>query len=508
MQTKYSPIAPLMNSDVYKTYHPTAQSQLGHVTKVFSNFTNRKSRIEGVEGVVNFGLQAFLQGYCIDAFKPFFAAGEDEVCSLYAERLSQVLGTPVEEVETGHVRALHRLGYLPLEFKSFPEGTVVPFKIPTFTVENTHPDFAWLTNYIEVMVSASIWFPSTSATTAHRMRRMMEEFARRTGSPREVVDFQGHDFSYRGQSSNESAMASGAGHLLSFKGSDTLATLEWIDYYYPGENGVVLGSVPASEHSVMSLGTALHGEEETYRRLLEGTPTGILSLVSDTYSLWNVLNSILPHLHDLIMARDGKLVIRPDSGNPIDIICGTKNDPAAVHTREVKTRERNPEYFGCLEILWDEFGGTVNEKGYRVLDPHVGLIYGDGMNYDSIKAILERMEKMGFASENVVMGVGSWEYVGQRTRDSFNSAMKATWAEVDGKAINLSKDPATGDGMKKSATGLLAVVKNEKGEYTLIEKATEEQMLTSEMKPVWRDGEFIRRYSFAEVRNELEKQVL
>lgn len=508
MKTKYSAIAPLMQADAYKLAHARFYEMSGNVTKIYSNFTNRKSRIEGIEGVVNFGLQAFLQNYCIDAFEPFFKAEEDEVCALYAERVSQVLGTPAEEVSTEHIRDLHRLGYLPLEFKSFPEGTVVPFKVPSFTVENTKPEFFWLPNYIETIVSASVWFPSTSATTSHHMRKMLEEFAEKTGSPKASVDFQGHDFSYRGQSSNESAMASGAGHLLSFKGSDTLATLEWVDYFYPGDNGMVLGSVPASEHSVMSLGIALNGEKETYRRLLEGTPKGILSLVSDTMNIWDVLLKFLPEMRDVVMGRDGKLVIRPDSGDPVDIVCGTKTNPNLVHTSEVKTAEGNPEYFGVLELLWKEFGGTVNEKGYRVLDPHVGVIYGDGINYDTAKAMLSRMEKMGFASENIVLGLGSWNFIGSKTRDSFNSAMKATWAVADGKEINLFKNPITGDGMKKSATGRLAVIRNGKGELTLLEKATDEDMVRSELKTVWKDGKFVRRQSFAEVRAVLDKQVL
>lgn len=420
INTKYAPIAPLMMVDCYKLSHKKQYDTIGNVTKIYSNFTNRKSRIEGLDGVVHFGLQAFLQEYCIDAFKPFFAATADEVCKLYAERVSQVIGTPIDDIDTTHIRKLHELGYLPLEFKSLPEGTIVPFKVPSFTVENTHPDFYWLPNYIETILSTSIWHPSTSATISHRIRLLLEEWADKTGADEAGIDFQGHDFSYRGQTSNATAAASGAGHLLSFKGSDSLNTLDYIDYYYSGaNNGQILASVPATEHSVMSTGIAVNGEQETFKRLMEAYPNGILSIVSDTFDLWTVINEYLPALKDDILARDGKLVVRPDTGNPADIVCGTKSNPNTVSTQQLRTMKGDPEYFGVLELLWKHFGGTINKKGYKELDSHIGVIYGDGMNYDTINEILTRMEKAKFASSNVVFGMGSYNFQGNITRDTF-----------------------------------------------------------------------------------------
>lgn len=504
MKTRFDAISPLMKIDAYKLSHRKQYMLSGEVTKVYSNFTNRKSRIEGVDGVVHFGLQAFLQDFCMDAFEPFFAADENEVCDLYAERYTQVVGGNVEDVDTSHIRALHQLGYLPLEFKAVKEGTVVPLKVPSFTVENTHPDFFWLPNYIETILSASVWHPSTSATIAHKLRVFLDGMADKTGAPRAAVDFQCHDFSFRGHTSSTSAAASGAGHLLSFRGSDSLNSMEWVDYFYPNNQEMVLASVPATEHSVMSAGIAVNGEQETFRRLLESYPTGILSVVSDTFNLWTVLNEYLPALKPEILGRDGKIVIRPDTGNPADIVCGEKTNPSIVHTSEVKTFDGNPEFFGVLELLWRHFGGTVNEKGYRVLDEHVGIIYGDGINYERAKEITERMEAMGFASTNVVFGVGSYTYQGV-TRDTFNSAMKATWAEVNGKGVNLFKNPVTGDGMKRSATGRLAVLETQDG-LVLAEKATPEQEAASVLKTVWKDGKFISRQSYDDVKQVLADQ--
>ena len=506
MKTKYEAVAPLMQIDAYKLSHRKQYMLSGEVTKVYSNFANRRSRLDDVQGVVHFGLQAFLQEYCIDAFEPFFAADEDEVARLYAERYVQVVGGNPDEVDVSHIRALHRVGYLPLQFKAVPEGTVVAFNVPSFTVENTLPEFFWLPNYIESILSASVWHPSTSATIAHRLRMLLDKMAVKTGAPVEAVDFQGHDFSFRGQTSQASAAASAAGHLLSFKGSDSLNAMDWVDYYYPGNREMTLGSVPATEHSVMSTGIAVHGERETFRRLLEAYPTGILSVVSDTFNLWTVLNEYLPSLKDEVMARDGKIVIRPDTGNPADIVCGTKTNPNLIHTREVKDMHRNPDYFGVLELLWEHFGGTVNEKGYRVLDEHVGVIYGDSITYERAQDITDRMEKMGFASTNVVFGVGSYTYQ-YVSRDTFNSAMKATWAEVNGEGVNLFKNPVTGDGMKKSATGRLAVIEND-GKLSLIEKATPADEEKSLLQTVWQDGKFVRRQTFDEVREVLRNQTI
>ncbi len=486
---KFSPIAPLMETDCYKIDHRRQYELAGKVTRVYSNYTNRKSRIPGIDHVVHFGLQAYIQKHLVDGFKPFFMAAEDWVSSLYHERVASVLGPDAADaIGTDHIRALHRKGFLPLEFRAVPEGTLVPIRVPSLTVENTDPEFFWLTNYVETGLSAGIWQPSTSATIAHAYRQVLDGMASLTGAP--AVDWQLHDFSYRGMSSHETAAASGAGHLLSFQGTDSLVALDWIDRYYGGT--YIAGSVAATEHSVMSTNIAVHSELEAFRQLLRLYPTGILSVVSDTFDLWRVLTEYLPQLKGEVLARDGKLVIRPDSGDPVKILCG---NPAG---------RTEPERKGVVQLLWDEFGGTTNAVGFRALDSHIGVIYGDSITLDRAKEITEKLLLMGFESTTVVFGVGSWTYQ-HNTRDTFGSAMKATWAEVDGRGVNLFKDPVTDDGTKKSATGRLAVLDGDYG-LVLVQNANAELETHSELQPVWRDGVFVRRQTFPEIRELLAKQ--
>jgi nicotinamide phosphoribosyltransferase len=489
--TDFAPVAALFKTDAYKLGHRDQYRLGGNTTRVYSNYTNRKSRIPGIDHVVHFGLQAYIQAHLVDAFKPFFnTLDEDQVAELYEARVAQILGPDAAKgIGSDHIRALHRKGYLPLRFCAVPEGTLVPIGVPSFTVENTDPEFFWLTNYIETGLSAGVWQPSTSATIAHEYRKVFEEAARITGSDPAGVDWQCHDFSYRGMSSHETAAASGAAHLLSFTGTDSLVALDWIDRYYGGS--YVAGSVPATEHSVMCTGIETVGEQETFSRLLDLYPTGIVSVVSDTFDLWRVLNTYLPSLQKQILARDGKLVIRPDSGDPEKILCGDEAAPRG-----------SAEYEGVLGLLYDHFGGKMNAAGYIEINPKVGAIYGDSITLDRARSITAKMAQLGYASSNVVFGVGSYTYQ-HNTRDTFGSAMKATWAEVDGRGVNLRKDPITDDGTKKSATGRLAVLKSPKGELWLKQEATPTDEWRSRLQPVWEDGGFVQFQNFDDVRQVL-----
>jgi nicotinamide phosphoribosyltransferase len=465
------------------------------LTHVESNFTSRKSRVEGINHVVQFGLQAWLLERQ-EAWEKFFAAYKKDVLQEYKDNTSTFVspGFSYKELED-----LHDLGYLPLEFSQVPEGTLVPIGVPSILIKSTHKDFAWLVNYIESDLSAGVWHPSTVATIAWKLRRVFENAARQTGGAAEAVDFQVHDFSYRGQVNRDAARASGAAHLLSFYGSDGVPTVPWVNYYYPGENGLIAASVPATEHSVMCAGGE-DDELETFRRLLKQYPSGILSVVSDTWDFFKVLTEYLPALKDEILARDGKLVIRPDSGDPADIICGTGSKDHRLTGEELNT----PEFKGAIELLWDTFGGTYNEKGYKELDSHIGLIYGDGMFEARINDINSRLATKGFASTNWVAGIGSYSYQ-MVTRDTFGSAVKATYVEVNGVGKNIQKNPKTDDGTKKSATGRLAVAHEANGNLYLIQGATDEQIKNSVIQPVFRDGEFLKIQSFADVRANLKR---
>lgn len=460
---------------------------------VYSNWTPRGSRIDGLDKVTFFGLQYFLEEYLVRKWEnDFFSRNVEDIVDRYQRRVDGYLGP--NDVGTDHIRALHELGYLPLRFCAVPEGTSVPLRVPMLTVENTHPDFAWLVNYFETIMSNILWMPCTSATIAKRMRTLLNTRALASGATVEDVNFQGHDFSFRGMSGLEAAVLSGAGHLISFSGTDTIPAIEFIEDYYPVEPDTLIGaSVAATEHSVMCAG----GEEdelETYKRLIGIYPNGILSVVSDTWDLWKVVTETIPALKDEILARDGKLVIRPDSGDPADILCGT-------YQFTEYPLNATPEQKGVVELLWDIFGGTINEMGYKVLDPHIGVIYGDSINYDRAEDITKRLMVKGFASTNVVFGMGSYGYQ-FNTRDTFGFAMKATNVVIDGVEKPIFKKPVTDDGAKNSLKGRIAVLRNGEGELHAVDELLVGDLLLeqSELQVVWEDGKFQREFSFNEVR--------
>jgi len=257
----------------------------------------------------------------------------------------------------------------------------------------------------------------------------------------------------------------------------------------------------------MCAGAAVIGEKELFGEIIDLYPTGIFSVVSDTFNLWDVITKFIPAYKEKILAREGKMVVRPDSGNPTEILTGTIDARTPEGLAEYMTKANagtlTVEEAGVIELLWGIFGGTINEAGYRELDSHIGTIYGDSMTRDRIDEICARLAARGYASGNFVAGLGSFSYSYQ-SRDTFMSAIKATYTVVDGVGYDLQKDPITDSGMKKSAKGLLAVVKDEDGELTLVQQATAEDMERSELKTVWKDGEFVKFQSFAEVRETLK----
>ena len=477
---------PLLLTDGYKLDH--RRQYPDGTTLVYSNWTPRKSRIKEVEEVVFFGLQYFIKKYIIEDFQEyFFNRPKDEVIAKYARRVNNYLGE--NQVGTDHIAALHDLGYIPMVFKALPEGASVPLRVPMFTMFNTLPEFFWLTNYFETLLSAVIWMPCNSATIAKQYRKVLDAYAKETSLVPEFVNWQGHDFSMRGMAGIEAAVTSSAGHLLSFTGSDTIPAIEFFEEYYNANSDteLVAGSVAATEHSVMCMGTT-EGEFDTFKRLVCNVyPKGIVSIVSDTWDLWRVLTDYLPRLKNEISGREGKVVIRPDSGDPVDIICGNANG---------KTEE---ERKGVIELLWDVFGGSTNSKGYKELIPQIGAIYGDSITVDRATQICERLKLKGFASTNVVLGIGSFTYQ-YNTRDTFGFAMKATYGEVNGQGREIFKDPITDDGTKKSAKGLMKIVL-EDGAYKLIDGVTWEEEQTGELKEVFRDGKLLVNHTLAEIRS-------
>ncbi|MXN92832.1 nicotinate phosphoribosyltransferase [Flavobacterium sp. Sd200] len=477
---------PLLLTDGYKLDH--RRQYPNGTTLVYSNWTPRKSRIEGVEGVIFFGLQYFIKKYILHDFEEyFFKRPKDEVVQQYARRVNNYLGE--NQVGMAHIEALHDLGYIPMVFKALPEGATVPMRVPMFTMYNTLPEFFWLTNYFETLLSTVVWLPCNSATIARQYRRILDKYAAETSSVPEFVNWQGHDFSMRGMGGTDAGITSAAGHLLSFTGTDTIPAIDFLEQYYNANSDteLVAGSVAATEHSVMCMGTT-EGEFDTFKRLITDIyPKGIVSIVSDTWDLWRVLTDYLPRLKDTIANREGKVVVRPDSGDPADILCGNPNG---------KTFE---ERKGVVELLWDVFGGTTNAKGYKELIPQIGAIYGDSITIARATDICERLKQKGFASTNVVLGLGSFTYQ-YNTRDTFGFAMKATYGEVNGEGREIFKDPITDDGTKKSAKGLMKIVL-EDDVYKLIDGVNWAEEQTGELKEVFRDGKLLINQSLADIRD-------
>lgn len=581
--------APLIQTDFYKTNHYKMYPE--STTKIYSNLTPRKSRIKGINSIVVFGIQYFILEYLIKQWnKEFFQSWllnrvadnnpasywKDKTIYKYKRMMDATLGK--DSVSTEHIEKLWDLGYMPLHIKALPEGTLCPIGVPCMTITNTVDHAYWLVNYLETILSCTVWQPITSATLAYEFRKLLNKYANETTGQSESVQWQGHDFSMRGMSSLESACTSGAGHLLSFTGTDTIPAISFLEQYYGAnvDKELVGASVPATEHSVMCMGSK-DDEVGTFKRLLDLYPKGILSVVSDTWDLWKVLTEYLPALKDQIMAREGKLVIRPDSGDPVDIICGidtskaTETRPFMCDTEiqfKIEGKWRSwEEYMGVIELLWDVFGGTINAQGYKELDSHVGAIYGDSISLERAEAICERLKAKGFASTNIVFGIGSYTYQ-MNTRDTFGFAVKATYGEVNElkgfKASNddgltwfdwewsdyrngwvvdepeslcftteemlankggytecqpiysiepkeIFKDPITDDGTKKSAKGLLGVFNNSAPDEKkitpyLIDQLSKQDEEKGLLETVFLDGKLVKIQTLAEIRQRLLEQ--
>lgn len=434
-------LLPVLVSDFYKFSHPIQYPK--GTQCIYSTWTPRNCKLKHVKNVVSYGQQAVLTFIHEFFEKNFFERPFDEIEKEYKHFFKTTCID--DDVDTTRIKQLHDIGYLPIKVMIIPEGVVVPIKTPILTIENTKPECYWLTNFLETMMSAELWHMATSATIAKSFRELLDHYADLTSDIPEFVDFQSHDFSMRGMSGIFSASSSGSGHLLSFKGTDTAPAVLFHNYYYKSdiEDYLVGTSIPATEHSVM----CANGQDEysVIKRLItEVYPTGPVSIVVDTWDYWNVLKNVIPRLENEILNRDGKVVIRPDSGDPVKIICGD-------------SESENPiEKIGTISHLWDVFGGDVNAKGFKQLNSKIGVIYGDAITYDVAKTICQNLKDNGFASTNIVFGVGSFTYQ-YNTRDTLGFALKSTYAKINDVGKFIFKDPKTDCGIKKSHIGKVLV---------------------------------------------------
>ena len=538
-------------TDTYKVGHKS-MLPVGS-TLMQSNFTPRSGKHSNCPNdgkIVSFGQQMLVRKIREDWAINFFNKPISHI-DQFAQDMGNLLMWD-HPIDVTHFKELHKLGYLPIEIRAIEEGTLIPYKIPLYTIVNTQPlngvVFDWLVNYLETLLSAEAWQAPTAATTSYCLRKLGQKWVKQTDPENAwFVDYQFHNFSMRGMDGKSSIVNSGLGFATSSKGSDTLPVIPAARKYYDEPlDRVPINSVIASEHAVMC---ALTGfflktkqgswekigelEVETFRYLLQTFPTGILSLVSDTWDLWRVITEYCVILKEEILARDGKLVIRPDSGDPVDIVCGHKEftivdgkyytlDNRFMADTLIADKDI-PACKGVIELLWDIFGGDYSSTGYKRLNSKIGAIYGDSITYTRALQIFERLEAKGFASTNIVLGVGSYslQYV---TRDTHGFAQKATYVEIEFEAeddmfdqggptigekfkqgIEIFKDPVTDSGVKKSAKGLLVVRKDENGQYTLKDQATWEEVNSpdNELKTIFKDGEYYNETTLTAIREKL-----
>lgn len=471
----------LLRTDVYKLGH--MRQYAPGTTKVYSYLCARSDK--KFHKTVFFGLQYYLEKYLTQKIT------HDNVDEFIMYHKA-ILGDIPEDTVV-KLRNLADLGYLPVEIKAVREGDIIPVKNVLMTLTNTVPGYGWCVGFVESLL-LKLWYPITVATTCMYYRSVVEIFFRNTVDDNVdfLKNFMVHDFGYRGDATEEGAGLSGAAHLLSFNGSDTIPALYFTNKYYQSGLDNIMASVPASEHSVMcSYGR--DGELDAYKNMLSLYPNGIVSIVSDTYDIWNVITNFAVQLKDQIMSRNGKCVLRPDSGNPENIICGDPNAP-----------EGSPAYKGCIRLLDEIFGHTINSKGFKVLDSHIGLIYGDGMYLERYVRTLTRLMDMGYSAENLVIGVGG--ILRNHTRDTLGFAIKATYVEVDGEQRDIEKNPVTDPG-KKSHKGLLALYKDADGNITTHDQVSLEEEAGGYLQVVYRNGVVVRKQTFQDISSQVRANI-
>lgn len=483
---------PMLLIDFYKAVH--AEMLPKKITKSVSYFTPRMSRVNRWDSVVMFGLQGFIKTYLVDYFNDeFFNKPFDEVIDGYKRVMDATLGENAYKIEK--IEKLHKLGYLPIEIVALPEGTIVPMHVPMFGITNTHKDFAWLPQSLESLISAESWHPMIAATVGYTYRQIVNYYYDLTCDDETSRAKALGAFDFRGEECTDSAIKAGAGWCLSFLNTATVPTIPYLEKNYKCDctkEPVAFGS-PSTEHSVMCSNFAVDGDEITLlRRLLtEIYPNTSFSAVLDSYDYWNVIDNILPQLKPEILAHNGCMLMRGDSGDCVEVVTKT------------------------VFKLWEEFGGTTNSKGYKVLDPHVKAIYGDSITVQRCEQIYKILMENGFACSNVALGVGSFSFqcieedgiLKPFTRDTFSSCIKATYCEIDDKPFQIFKNPKDG-GFKKSQKGCCVVVKGSDDKLIYVDGRTwEEAHVSGEdakvnlLQPVFKDGQLIKEQSLAEIRD-------
>lgn len=459
----------LLNTDSYKASH-----WLQYPPGTDATFFYVESRGGVHDRTVFFGLQAILKEYLA---KPITHADIDEARDLFAAH-----GEPFNETGWRYIVDRHG-GLMPIRIRAVPEGTVVPTHQALVTIESTDPDAYWVPSYLETLL-LRLWYPVTVATISWHAKQTIRQFLERTSDdPEGQLPFKLHDFGARGVSSTESAAFGGAAHLVNFLGTDTVSGLLLAKRYY--HEPMAGFSIPAAEHSTITSWGREH-EVDAYRNMLTqfGKPGAIVAVVSDSYDIFHAIREHWGKtLREEVIASGATLVVRPDSGDPVDV----------VHQ--------------CVTMLDEAFGHTVNSKGFKVLN-HVRVIQGDGINPTSIRAILERITSYGYATDNLAFGMGG-ALLQRLDRDTQKFALKCSAARVNGEWIDVYKDPVTDKG-KSSKRGRMTLLRHrEYGHFKTVPVPPEAASLEEAVKPlgfddamvtVWEDGRIVNDWTFAQVR--------
>jgi len=475
--------------DFYKAVHDIMLPK--GIEKSVSYFTPRASRVAQWNEVVMFGLQPFIKTYLIEYFNHnFFELSKEQVVGEYERILNATLGK--ETFCSKKINKLHDLGYLPIEMMSVLEGTKVPMHVPMFGITNTHKDFAWLPQALESLISAEMWHPMISATVGNTYRGIVNKYYQLSVDDTVEKARALGDMSFRGQECLQSAVKSSAGWALSFLNSATIPAIPFLENMYncDCEKEPVLFGSPSTEHSVMCSNFAVDGDEVTMikRLLLEIYPNTNFSIVLDSYDYWNMIDNILPTIKEEILNHNGCMLVRGDSGDCIEVVTKT-----VFH-------------------LWKTFGGTINSKGYKVLDSHVKAVYGDSITIERCEEIYKILMENGFACNNVSLGVGSFSMqcieengvLQPFTRDTFSSCIKATYCEINGNPVPIFKNPKDG-GFKKSQKGC-CIVKLTDGKITFSDEHTFQEVCDDNenlLQTVFRNGKLLRVQSLQDVRSVL-----
>jgi nicotinamide phosphoribosyltransferase len=454
----------ILNTDSYKV--SMMKQYPAGTTGIYSYIESRGGRYDQT---LFFGLQAFIKEYLLEPITQADIDVADEILTAHGE--------PFNREAWQYILDQHQ-GFLPLVIRAVPEGTVVPVKNVLATIENTDPECFWLTTWLETALLRAVWYPTTVATQSKTIKNIIKEYLEKTGDPA-GIDFKLHDFGARGVSSMESAGIGGAAHLVNFMGSDTITGVLYAREYYSA--GVAGFSIPAAEHStITSWGRA--GEVEAYRNMLKqfGREGSILAVVSDSYDIFNAASKLWgEELKEEVIASGATVVIRPDSGDPVEV------------------------NMKLIEILGAKFGYTTNAKGFKVLN-NVRLIQGDGVNELSIRSILGALTAMGWSADNIAFGMGG-ALLQQIDRDTQRFAMKCSAALINGTWVDVQKDPIT-DAGKKSKAGRVTLWTNSGGEFASGVTAPTGWSdkgiggWSNALVPVYWNGNLSKDYTFEEVR--------